>query len=776
MRFFVVLALAFGLGAAARARADAPLFDQDPFDQITLDAANAGAVLKVKPLDLPGRRLPAKPQPADVLVIQLVDQPDKKYEVAWGSIAKVELFEAMLLEKAEDLAAADKLDEAYDYFRFLEENYPNLDGLAAAGQDFLFKQAKTFFAAQQYRNALGVLRELHRRNPQRPKLDTAMGAMTEKLVEQYAAAGDYPSIRALLGELAACYPQHPLVEKWESRLKGEAAAQLADARAAVQSGDLRKAAATIRRVIHIWPALEGARDTAYAIHSQYPRVVVGVCEAAPAGAPAGSGNGRELLTDWAARRSARLVCRTLAEFAGAGPSGGTYRCPVGKVLASETPRRITVELHHDLRWPAGEKDLSGYDVSRRLLAMADPADPAYRPDWARLFDAVGVQGVYQVDIDLHQGHLCPQALLQTVLLPYTAACTSPAGRLPLGGPYLPAVSTAGDAETTYLSNPRYFAGTASQPKEIVEQRFADPTAAVAALRRGEIQVLDRLSPWQVNSLAAEADLAVQSYALPRLHCLVPNSHRPLASNRTFRRALAYGIDRQAILDELLHGGRRPGCTVVHGPFPPGQSAKDGFSYACDPETKPWPYDPRLAVVLAESGRRELSAAGRDLLPASARPAPLVLAFPPTEIARTACAAIRRQLAVIDVPVELKELAAVPAGPVPAEVDLLYAELFISEPLVDAPRVLGADGLTGGCSAPMGQALRELVQAANWSEAAARLRRIDRLAHDEVAVLPLWQLTDYFAYRKNLAGINAATLSLYQDVEAWKLGFQYPDGN
>ena len=116
-------------------------------------------MLKVKPLDLPGRRLPAKPQPADVLVIQLVDQPDKKYEVAWGSIAKVELFEAMLLEKAEDLAAADKLDEAYDYFRFLEENYPNLDGLAAAEPAFLFKQAKTFFAAQQYRNALGVLRE-----------------------------------------------------------------------------------------------------------------------------------------------------------------------------------------------------------------------------------------------------------------------------------------------------------------------------------------------------------------------------------------------------------------------------------------------------------------------------------------------------------------------------------------------------------------------------------------------------------------------------------------
>ena len=121
-----------------------------------------------------------------------------------------------------------------------------------------------------------MLRELHRRNPQRPKLDTVMGAMTEKLVEQYAAAGDYPSLRALVRELAACYPNHPLVEKWETRLQGEAAAVLADARAAEQSGDHRKAAASIRRVVHVWPALAGAGNWPRRSTRQYPRVVVGV--------------------------------------------------------------------------------------------------------------------------------------------------------------------------------------------------------------------------------------------------------------------------------------------------------------------------------------------------------------------------------------------------------------------------------------------------------------------------------------------------------------------
>ncbi len=93
--------------------------------------------------------------------------------------------------------------------------------------------------------------------------------------------------------------------------------------------------------------------------------------------------------------------------------------------------------------------------------------------------------------------------------------------------------------------------------------------------------------------------------------------------------------------------------------------------------------------------------------------------------------------------------------------------------MDAPRLLGAEGLTRGCSSPMSQALGELAAATRWTDAVACLHRIDRVAHDEVAVVPLWQLSDCFAYRKGFEGIKARTLSLYQDVEHWKPGFSYP---
>ena len=96
-----------------------------------------------------------------------------------------------------------------------------------------------------------------------------------------------------------------------------------------------------------------------------------------------------------------------------------------------------------------------------------------------------------------------------------------------------------------------------------------------------------------------------------------------------------------------------------------------------------------------------------------------------------------------------------------------------EPLVDAPRLLGEDGLAAGCSPYMSLALRQLRQAADWQQVRKILHRIDRLVHDEVAVVPLWQLTEHFAYHKSLQGVGTRPATLYQNVEHWQRAFQYP---
>ena len=93
--------------------------------------------------------------------------------------------------------------------------------------------------------------------------------------------------------------------------------------------------------------------------------------------------------------------------------------------------------------------------------------------------------------------------------------------------------------------------------ELVERRFDTVAQAVAALKRGDVQVVDRLNPWTLPSLRADPHLVVQSYAMPLVHCLIPNVRRPLLGDRTFRRALAYGIQRAGDPPADARRGGRP---------------------------------------------------------------------------------------------------------------------------------------------------------------------------------------------------------------------------
>ena len=243
----------------APARAATPLYEEDPYDQVVLDAANHHAVLKVKPLNLPDRQLPVRHKPDEKLVVHLLDKPDAAYEVAWRSIAKIEVFEQLVLDKAGALVADGKFDEAYDYFKFLEQNRPNTPGLGKAMEEYLYEEAKQSHREQHYDETLALLKELHRRNPQRPGLDKALGVTTDKLIDRYATAKDYAAARALLRGLAAEYPDHPVVAQWEQRLKEQAAGLLAKTQAAADAGRLPEAAALSRDLVRVM-ADPGYRD------------------------------------------------------------------------------------------------------------------------------------------------------------------------------------------------------------------------------------------------------------------------------------------------------------------------------------------------------------------------------------------------------------------------------------------------------------------------------------------------------------------------------------
>jgi ABC-type transport system substrate-binding protein len=386
--------------------------------------------------------------------------------------------------------------------------------------------------------------------------------------------------------------------------------------------------------------------------------------------------------------------------------------------------------------------------------------------------AVSISGVDHLDVELRRPHVRPEAMLQIVLTPHGASPKS-GEPLPANGPFV--VQSRSPQETVFVGNPQYFAAEAGQPKEIVERHYPSIAQAILALKRGEIHALDRINPWNVADLRADSHLVVQSYALPLVHCLVPNLHRPLMADRTLRRALVYGISRQAILQQIVGGVEVPGCVVASSPFPVGIDPGDPMGYACDDSLVPRPHEPRLALALASVALKNYIAANKkkgDTKVIKKLPT-LILAYPPDEIAAASCASIQKQLKVVDVTVELRVLDGPMPTRVPDDVDLLYAELPMWEPLVDARRVLGEDGIAGGCSPYMTLALRQLDEAVDWKQVRDCLHAVDRIAYEDATVLPLWQLLEYFAYRDSLGGVTSRPVSLYQNVEQWRPPFQYP---
>ncbi len=775
--------------------ADLPLYEQEPFDRITLNAANDRAVLEVEPLDFPNRVVPADPPRGQRLRMRLLARPGVDYEVPWQAIDKVELFEQRVLAEAERLVAAGKLEEAYDYFAFLQEHYAKLPGLAEALETYVYEEAKAAHRAGRFDLALAMLRETYHRNPQREGLDKALGLATGSLVDHYAARDDYAAVRTLIGNLGEWFPEHELVARWEDRLEGQAEKLLGEARAATAEQRLGDASRLCREAAAVWPDLPEAKELAAQVHARYPRVVVAVSDLG------GPGSAPTSLVDWPARRTARLRYRTLMELTAPGTDGGRYLSPLGRFATEELGQRLVFELHPGAVGSSGSAALTGHDVSRHLLRLAAGGDLGSSTPWAELMAGVSVTGVYGVEVELGRVHVRPERLLQTVVPPVT--WPGPPDPVPANGPYHAA--SGQDGEAVFTASEHDAARQSGQPAEIVEQRM-EPGRAVAELRVGTIDVIDRVAPWMLAELREEASqpdaaIAVEPYAFPLVHCLIPRPNGGLTSRRSFRRALVYGIDRERILRRLLGEGESPGCEVADGPFPRG--------YARDPEVAPRPYDPHLAAALASVARRELAAVARqseakgagaaasesnedgdqsaaanddhseDGAAAGADPTegPLVLAHPDHPMAQAACSLIGRHLEVLGIAVSIRpltpeEMAGAEQGRFPEGVDLLYVELAAWEPVADAARLFGAGGLCshGSCYLQLG--LRRLADAADWPAARAALNTIHRAVHDEVSVIPLWQLTEHFAYRTDLEGVGPQPVTLYQNVEAWRPAFRF----
>jgi peptide/nickel transport system substrate-binding protein len=138
--------------------------------------------------------------------------------------------------------------------------------------------------------------------------------------------------------------------------------------------------------------------------------------------------------------------------------------------------------------------------------------------------------------------------------------------------------------------PDYWGG-AVDVERVVFRTIPEPASRVAALLRGEVDLIGALAPDHADRVAQDPGTKVAETLLAGVYVLAVNSRHPPLDNPLVKQALSLALDRAAIVKELWRGHG----LVSNGPIPQGDRFHDDArpALACDPE----------------AARRRLAAAG-----------------------------------------------------------------------------------------------------------------------------------------------------------------------
>lgn len=740
-----------------------PLLEREPYDVIKLDEESNSVELRVQPLPFDNREVPTDRPSAERLQFVLVDEPGKRWEVAWRNIVEIRLFERVILFEAQNLSDAGNYDEAYRYFNYLLVNYPTVPGISDSYNEFLYRDSTSLLESAEYKLALSGFEELIRRDATfkptgtQPIPDEQVSKILDVMLGENLQDKDYRLAKMTIARIKAKYPaaQAMVVNKYEDAIRADAEAHRDQALRYFEQGEGRKAHGSIRQMLNVLPEIEGGIELANRVMEKYPLVLVGVNQKA-------ENFDRESLDSWAARRAGMMIYRALVEFRGQGQDGGQYRFPNGRIEYGEDGRSFTFEVTRT-EGEAGLPAIDAYDVARRLLDVANESSPEYFAAWRRLLKSVSIEEGNRIHVELSQAFVLPEALLQVSHQPKPLLKDS----IPPNGLYAPVRSS--NEEQSYKINAAYDQYDLGNRPEIVEIPFERSEDAVDAIIKGDIDVIDRVFPSELSRLNNTPGIAVDQYQIPIVHMLVPNPRSEHMANPTFRLALLMGIDREGILGNGLLGGiERQGFEVLTGPFPVGVNDSDPLGYAYNFKVDPISFDWRLAtgmVVVAENQIKAMLETQELELPPRPK---LVLAHAADDFSRIACQRIAEGWKMIQVDCELRELAPGEVRPPDDDYDLLYTQICIEEPLIDAHRIFGRGGIVPTENSSVDGALRQLEVAQSWADARRRLNEIHMFVHNEVIVLPLYQTVEHYAYRTDVRGVGRRLITLYDNVGDWTI--------
>lgn len=278
--------------------------------------------------------------------------------------------------------------------------------------------------------------------------------------------------------------------------------------------------------------------------------------------------------------------------------------PVGGLAESWSVSKdglvYTFSLRHNVKWHDGQT-FDSRDVKFTFDVWMNPDVPYYLNGNVSNVDRVETAGAYTVKVYMKK----PTASFP-VLLGYNMAIlpehklknlsakdlANPTEFLknPIGtGPFKFAQKQAG-SYVKFVANQDYWDGR-PYLDSIVFKIVPDADTQVAQVQAGDMDFAI-IEPYQLSAVKGTPGLVVNEARQINYVYIDLNNRNPIFKDKKVRQALTYGLNRQAIIDDLLQGK----AEMATGPISPL------LDWAYTDDVKQYPYDPKRAnQLLDEAG-------------------------------------------------------------------------------------------------------------------------------------------------------------------------------
>ncbi len=268
---------------------------------------------------------------------------------------------------------------------------------------------------------------------------------------------------------------------------------------------------------------------------------------------------------------------------------GEFVGQLAESFARRGETQIVFHLKHGVRFSNGD-ELTARDVKYTFHSILDPAMNSPKRGALQHLKSIDAPDEYTVVMTTDRPYAPAVELGSQAIVPADTPPPSMSEQIapPGAGPFR-MVSFSRDESVVLERNP-YYPAPPDSPRQIVFKIVPDPTVRALELIEGVCDLSENnIQPDVLPSLAAQRQLSIIKSAGTGYRYIAFNfRHDPRLRDIRVRRAIAYSIDRNAIVNSMMRGTAR----IATGLLTP-----ENWAYSGD--VAKYPYDPAKARQLLE---------------------------------------------------------------------------------------------------------------------------------------------------------------------------------